>query len=112
MTQRGLRKTEVGVVTSNKMHKTIVVKVERYVRHPKFGKLIKKFTTYKAHDENNQAKIGDLVEIVETRPLSKTKRFRLFKVLKKFVALEAPPVELPAIQPDKPPVSSQGESQL
>ena len=76
------RKTVSGVVTSNKMSKTITVKSEKLVKHPKYGKFVKRVTTYKAHDEENKASIGDTVEIAETRPLSKTKRWRLVGIVK------------------------------
>jgi small subunit ribosomal protein S17 len=66
-----------GVVTSDKMDKTVVVKVTRFVEHPKYGKRIKKSKSYKAHDENNTKKIGDIVEIEETRPISKDKKFKV-----------------------------------
>jgi small subunit ribosomal protein S17 len=71
-----------GVVLSNKMQKTIVVEVTRLMRHPEFGKVIRDRKKYSAHDEKNEAKIGDKVRIVETRPLSKTKRWKLVEVLK------------------------------
>ncbi len=80
---RNLRKTRIGVVTSNKMTKTITVSVERKVKHPLYGKFIKKSTKFHAHDEENTASIGDVVRIMETRPLSKTKRWRLVEVLEK-----------------------------
>ncbi len=76
------RKTVNGVVTSNKMSKTITVKSEKLVKHPKYGKFVRRVTTYKAHDEENKASIGDKVEITETRPLSKTKRWRLVGIVK------------------------------
>ncbi len=76
------RKTVNGVVTSNKMSKTITVKSEKLVKHPKYGKFVRRITTYKAHDEENKASIGDKVEITETRPLSKTKRWRLVGIVK------------------------------
>ena len=66
-----------GIVTSDKMDKTVVVKVTRFVEHPKYGKRIKKTKRYKAHDENNEKKIGDMVEIEETRPISKDKTFKV-----------------------------------
>ena len=66
-----------GIVTSDKMDKTVVVKVTRFVEHPKYGKRIKKTKKYKAHDENNEKKIGDMVEIEETRPISKDKTFKV-----------------------------------
>ncbi len=74
-------KTVNGVVTSNKMVKTITVKSEKLVKHPKYGKFVKRVTTYKAHDEENKASIGNKVEITETRPLSKTKRWRLVRIV-------------------------------
>jgi small subunit ribosomal protein S17 len=80
---RNLRKTRIGVVTSNKMTKTITVAVERKVKHPIYGKFVKKTTRFHAHDEKNEASIGDVVRIMETRPLSKTKRWRLVEVLEK-----------------------------
>jgi small subunit ribosomal protein S17 len=76
------RKTVNGVVTSNKMSKTITVKSEKLVKHPKYGKFVRRVTTYKAHDEENKASVGDKVEIAETRPLSKTKRWRLVGIVK------------------------------
>ncbi len=79
--ERNERSSLVGIVTSNRMVKTITVKVERFVRHPKFEKYVKRFTTCYAHDEKREAKIGDRVEIMETRPLSRQKRWRLIKVL-------------------------------
>ena len=80
---RNLRKTRIGVVTSNKMTKTITVSVERKVKHPIYGKFIKKSTKFHAHDEKNEASIGDVVRIMETRPLSKTKRWRLTEIVEK-----------------------------
>jgi small subunit ribosomal protein S17 len=80
---RNLRKIRVGVVTSNKMAKTITVAVERKVKHPIYGKFVKKTTKFHAHDEKNECSIGDLVRIMETRPLSKTKRWRLVEVVEK-----------------------------
>jgi small subunit ribosomal protein S17 len=76
-----LRKTRVGVVTSDKMNKTIVVEVERRVPHPRFKKIVRRTSTFHAHDEKEEAKIGDKVCIMETRPLSKTKRWRLIEIL-------------------------------
>lgn len=78
----GRHKTVIGVVASSKMHKTITVKTEKLVKHKKYGKFVKRQTTYKAHDEENKAGAGDKIEIVEVRPLSKTKRWRLVRVLK------------------------------
>jgi small subunit ribosomal protein S17 len=80
--KRGLRKTRVGEVISDKMDKTIVVKVTTRVPHPRFGKIVKQTAKFYAHDEKNEAHVGDRVSIVETRPLSKTKRWRLAEVLK------------------------------
>ena len=81
MVQRNQKKTVRGVVVSNKMQKTISVKVERLKKHPIYGKYIKRHTTYKAHDEKNEAREGDFVEITETRPLSKAKRWRLVNII-------------------------------
>lgn len=83
MEARNLRKTRIGVVTSNKMEKTITVAVERKVKHPIYGKFVKKTTKFHAHDDKNECSIGDLVKIMETRPLSKTKRWRLVEVVEK-----------------------------
>ena len=81
--ERNLRKIKVGVVSSNKMDKTITVKVERKVKHPLYGKFVKKSTQFHAHDDKNECSIGDTVKIMETRPLSKTKRWRLVEVVEK-----------------------------
>lgn len=81
--ERNLRKERVGIVTSNKMDKSIVVLVERRLKHPKYGKFIKKTTTFVAHDEANECNIGDKVAIMETRPLSKLKRWRLIEIIEK-----------------------------
>ncbi|OJU27853.1 MAG: 30S ribosomal protein S17 [Sphingobacteriales bacterium 41-5] len=83
MSERNLRKTRVGVVTSNKMEKTITVSVERRIKHPIYGKFLKKTTRFHAHDEKNECSIGDTVKIMETRPLSKLKRWRLVEVVEK-----------------------------
>ena len=80
---RNLRKTRVGIVSSNKMDKTITVKVERKIKHPLYGKFLKKTTSFHAHDEKNECSIGDIVKIMESRPLSKTKRWRLVEVVEK-----------------------------
>ena len=80
---RNLRKVRVGIVSSNKMDKTITVKVERKVKHPLYGKFIKKTTGFHAHDEKNECSIGDIVKIMESRPMSKTKRWRLVEVVEK-----------------------------
>jgi small subunit ribosomal protein S17 len=81
--QRNLRKTRTGVVSSNKMDKTITVAVERRVKHPIYGKFVKKTTRFHAHDEKNECTVGDIVKIMETRPLSKTKRWRLVEIVEK-----------------------------
>ena len=81
--QVGGRSIKVGVVTSNKMHKTIVVSVERRVPHPLYRRIITRTSKFLAHDENNTCNIGDTVSIVETRPLSKRKRWRLLEVIRK-----------------------------
>ena len=83
MLDRNLRKIRIGVVRSNKMDKTIVVAAERKVKHPIYGKFVKKTTKFHAHDEKNECSIGDTVKIMETRPLSKTKRWRLVEVVEK-----------------------------
>lgn len=81
--KRNLRKVRTGVVTSNKMDKTVTVAIERKVMHPKYGKFVKKTTKLHAHDEKNECTIGDVVKIMETRPLSKLKRWRLVEVVEK-----------------------------
>ncbi|QAY70092.1 30S ribosomal protein S17 [Xylanimonas protaetiae] len=81
--ERGIRKTRRGYVVSDKMDKTIVVEVEDRVKHPLYGKVMRRTTKVKAHDEQNTAGIGDLVVIMETRPLSATKRWRLVEILEK-----------------------------
>ncbi|MDR0803288.1 30S ribosomal protein S17 [Fluviicola sp.] len=83
MEKRNLRKERIGVVTSDKMQKSIVVSVERKVKHPKYGKFVKKTTKFVAHDENNDCNIGDTVKIMETRPLSKNKNWRLVEILER-----------------------------
>ena len=79
--ERNLRKTRVGVVTSDKMDKTVVVSVETLVEHPLYKKRVRQTKTFKAHDEQNQCKIGDKVRIMETRPLSKDKRWRVVEII-------------------------------
>ena len=81
--ERGLRKKRIGRVVSDKMEKTIVVAVETKVRHPLYGKTVNRTTKFKVHDENNDAKINDIVLIMETRPLSKDKRWRLVEIVEK-----------------------------
>jgi small subunit ribosomal protein S17 len=83
MAERGNKRTIKGVVVSNKMDKTIVVKAERLVKHPVFHKYVRKHLKYKAHDEKNQSKLGDTVLIIESRPLSKEKRWRMLEILDK-----------------------------
>ena len=83
MEQRALRKKRIGRVVSDKMDKTIVVAVETNVRHPLYGKTVNRTTKFKAHDENNEARINDRVLIMETRPLSKDKRWRLVEIVEK-----------------------------
>ncbi len=87
---RGRRKVREGIVTSSKMQKTIVVRVSSLVRHPRYSRVIHQTSSFKAHDEENRASIGDRVKIMETRPLSKDKRWRLIEILKQ--ASTAPPV--------------------
>lgn len=100
--RRNARKVREGVVTSNRMAKTIVVRVSNLVRHPRYTRIIHQTSSFKVHDEKNSAVIGDRVEIMETRPISKEKRWRLVKILKR--ASTAPPVPegnpLEATQPE------------
>ena len=81
--QRGYRKTRVGTVVSDKMDKTIVVAIKTKVRHPLYGKMVNRTRKFKAHDEENQCGIGDTVRIIETRPISKDKRWRLVEIIEK-----------------------------
>ena len=81
--ERNLRKTRSGKVVSNKMDKTIVVAIEDNVKHPLIGKIVKRTYKLKAHDENNECQIGDIVKVMETRPISKDKRWRLVEVVEK-----------------------------
>lgn len=81
--ERNLRKERLGIVTSDKMDKTITVAIEKRVKHPLYGKFVKQTKKFKTHDEKNDAKIGDTVRIMETRPLSKTKRWRLVEVVER-----------------------------
>ena len=83
MENRNLRKTRIGKVVSNKMDKTITVAIEDHVKHPLYGKIVKKTVKFKAHDEDNECNIGDTVKIMETRPLSKDKRWRLVEIIEK-----------------------------
>ena len=81
--ERNLRKTRIGKVVSNKMDKTIVVAIEDHVKHPLYKKIVKRTYNLKAHDEQNQCSIGDTVKVMETRPLSKDKRWRLVEIVEK-----------------------------
>lgn len=83
MSNRNLRKTQIGLVSSDKMDKTIVVSVTEHVRHPLYKKIVKRTYKLKAHDENNSCQIGDKVRVMETRPLSKDKRWRLVEIIEK-----------------------------
>lgn len=85
MEERNLRKVMIGTVKSNKMDKTVVVSVETSVKHPIYGKVVKRTYTLKAHDEENQCQIGDKVKVMETRPLSKDKRWRVVEVVEKAI---------------------------
>ena len=110
---RGQRKVRVGIVTSNRMMKTIVVRVNRRVRHPKYNRVIKQAGAFKVHDEQNSAAIGDLVKIMETRPISKDKRWRLVEIVKR--ASSAPPIPddaeaivQPKLAPENPVAQTAG----
>ncbi|MBT5439131.1 30S ribosomal protein S17 [Crocinitomicaceae bacterium] len=83
MEKRNLRKERIGIVTSDKMDKSVVVAVERKVKHPKYGKFVKKTSKFVAHDEKNDCNIGDTVKIMESRPLSKIKNWRLVEILER-----------------------------
>ena len=85
MKKRGLRKSQTGVVVSDKMDKTIVVRVDRLVKHPTYKKYVRRQSKYAAHDENNSCQVGDRVLIRETRPLSKTKRWRVCEIVQKAI---------------------------
>ena len=85
MNKRGLRKTQTGIVISDKMDKTVVVQVDRLVRHPTYRKYVRRRANYTAHDENNVCRLGDRVMLRETRPLSKTKRWRVSEIIEKAV---------------------------
>ncbi|MBX7227676.1 MAG: 30S ribosomal protein S17 [Chitinophagales bacterium] len=83
MSERKLRKTRIGTVSSNKMDKTITIVIERKIKHPIYGKFIKSTKKFHAHDETNEANVGDVVRIMETRPLSKTKKWRMVEILER-----------------------------
>ncbi len=85
MEERNLRKVMIGTVTSDKMDKTVVVSVENSVKHPIYGKIVKRTYKLKAHDEENACKVGDKVKVMETRPLSKEKRWRVVEILEKAI---------------------------
>lgn len=91
MDNRGLRKERTGVIVSDRMQKTVVVTVERTVTHPKYNKILRRRTNVKAHDESNQCRIGDRVLIVECRPLSRDKRWRVSKILERAEMVEEAP---------------------
>ena len=82
-TRKTLRKTRVGMVVSDKMDKTVVVAIQEHVKHPKYGKVIKRTVKIHVHDENNECNVGDKIEVMETRPLSATKRWRLVNIIEK-----------------------------
>lgn len=94
--ERGKRRVEIGVVTSDKMSKTRRVEIPRLVKHPRYGKYIRRRTVCHVHDENNDSRLGDTVEIMETRPLSKTKCWRLLRVVTKAPQLPAHHAQAPA----------------
>ncbi len=79
--ERGRRKIREGIVVSDKMEKTVVVRVERLMKHPLYNRIVRRFKKFKAHDENNDCNVGDVVKIMETRPFSKTKRWRITQII-------------------------------
>jgi small subunit ribosomal protein S17 len=97
MNRRGLRKERMGVVVSDRMHKTVIVSVERTVMHPKYKKYLRRRTKVKAHDESNQSHVGDRVVIVECRPLSRDKRWRVSKIMERAKMMAAEASEAPAV---------------
>jgi small subunit ribosomal protein S17 len=97
MNQRGLRKERMGVVVSDRMHKTVIVSVERTVMHPKYKKYLRRRTKVKAHDESNQSHVGDRVVIVECRPLSRDKRWRVSKIVEQAKMMAADVSEASAV---------------
>ncbi len=104
--ERGKRRVETGVVTSDKMNKTRRVEIPRLVKHPRYGKYIRRRTVCHVHDENNESRLGDTVEIMETRPLSKTKNWRLVRVVTKAPALPAHQTETAPATPEPAPAGS------
>ena len=111
---RANRKTKTGTVISDKMQKTVVVQIDRTYRHPLYKKVLKTSSKFKAHDEENQCKVGDLVEIMETKPISRDKRWRVSKILGKgkVTAYERPKGKtcLPAGREVEVPVTPEGEN--
>jgi small subunit ribosomal protein S17 len=97
--ERGQRRTAIGVVTSDKMNKTRRVEIPRLVKHPRYGKYIRRRTICYVHDEKNDSHLGDMVEIMETRPLSKNKNWRLLRVVRRAPAAAALPSEIAAPEP-------------
>jgi small subunit ribosomal protein S17 len=97
MNQRGLRKERMGLVVSDRMHKTVIVSVERTVMHPKYKKYLRRRTKVKAHDESNQSHVGDRVMIVECRPLSRDKRWRVSRILERAKTMAADASEATAV---------------
>jgi small subunit ribosomal protein S17 len=97
MNRRGLRKERTGVVISDRMHKTVIVSVERTVMHPKYKKYLRRRTKVKAHDESNQSHVGDRVVIVECRPLSRDKRWRVSKIVERAKMMATEASEAPAV---------------
>ena len=95
VSERGKRRVEVGVVTSDKMNKTRRVEIPRLVKHPRYGKYIRRRTICHVHDEQNESRAGDTVEIMESRPLSRTKHWRLVRVVSKAAVAGAAPAEAP-----------------
>ena len=102
VSERGKRRIEVGVVTSDKMTKTRRVEIPRLVKHPRYGKYIKRRTICHVHYENNESRLGDMVEIMETRPLSKTKSWRLIRVVTKAPELPSHHTQPPGSEPSEP----------
>ncbi len=96
---RGRRRTEIGVVTSDKMNKTRRVEIPRLVKHPRYGKYIKRRTICHIHDDNNESRLGDTVEIMETRPISKLKHWRLIRIVTKAPATVMSTAETPTLPP-------------
>ena len=106
---RSKRKVLLGIVTSNRMNKTIVVQVTRLVRHPKYNRVITQGASFMAHDERQEASVGDRVRIMETRPLSRHKRWRLVEIVKQ--ASTAPPVPKAEIEQARPPGAKEPKTQ-